>query len=213
MDAHHPGPCPTKVVCGFSDFTALLEAFRGQPQVTALHGPSSLTFRDEVSKDDKDASWNHLIGVLGGEQLLIAGEALEHRFGSTDEVEGELIGGNLTIVCSLLGTPFEPDTAGKILFLEEVGESPYRIYRLLLQLQLAGKLDNLTGIVLGKFTGCTHQAGKGPSVDDVLTVLFDKSPIPVYRTEAFGHQGAISTLPVRKKARLSGAGLSLVEGL
>src|SRR5690606_8935956 len=70
------------------------------------------------------------------------------------KARGRLTGGNLSLVCTLMGTPYEMETDGRILFLEDVNEEPYRIDRFLSQLRLAGKFDRVAGVVLGIFTGC-----------------------------------------------------------
>ena len=117
--------------------------------------------------------------------------------------EGVLLGGNLTLVAALLGTPYLPDLGGAILFVEEVGEPPYRIDRLFAQLRLAGVLDRLGGLVLGQFTGAEPPPNR-PSLS-LAAVLDDYTrplPFPVARGLVYGHVPVKSTIPVGVRARL-----------
>lgn len=95
-----------------------------------------------------------------------------------------LTGGNLSLICALMGTPFEIDTSGKILFLEEVHEEPYAIDRMLTQLQLSGKLDDASGFVLGQWTDCEPEAyADGFTAQEVLEKFFAGSAsrcLPAY---------------------------------
>ena len=129
------------------------------------------------------------------------GEALEAV--RPGRAEGVLLGGNLTMLASLLGTPYLPDLHGAILYLEEVGEPPYRVDRLLAQLRLAGVLENLGGLVLGGFTGCEPPQDR-PSLplDAVLADYTAGLPFPVARGLVYGHFRRKSTLPFGVRARL-----------
>jgi muramoyltetrapeptide carboxypeptidase len=125
-----------------------------------------------------------------------------------------LLGGNLSVLTRLLGTPFLPDLAGAVLVLEDVAEAPYRIDRMLAHLALAGVLDRLGGVVLGRFT---HATADGPSlsVDEVLADYFAARPYPVAAGLAYGHVLPRLTLPWGVRARLAvtprAASLTLLE--
>src|SRR5699024_4279037 len=91
------------------------------------------------------------------------------------KADGDLIGGNLSLIANLLGTPYEIDTKGKILFLEEIEEEPYKIDRMLTQLSLSGKFDDASALVLGSWTNCHSQSyPRGLQVED----LFEKIIAP-----------------------------------
>jgi muramoyltetrapeptide carboxypeptidase len=130
--------------------------------------------------------------------------------------EGVLIGGNLTLLTRLVGTPYLPDLAGAILFLEDVGEEPYRIDGLLAQLNLAGILDRIGGLVLGAFTAASP-ARLGPTLAlrEVFDDYFGEAPYPVARGLVYGHIASKNTLPIGVRARLevgaSRAALSILE--
>src|SRR3989339_1305087 len=120
---------------------------------------------------------------------------------------GKLVGGNLSIVASLIGTKYDVDTKGKIIFLEEVGEEPYRVDRMLTQLIQSGKFDKAAGIVVGVFKDCEPKE-KDPSFStsfSLMEVLFDRLSnlnIPVIYGMSFGHIKNKFTLPIGIKAEL-----------
>jgi muramoyltetrapeptide carboxypeptidase LdcA involved in peptidoglycan recycling len=124
--------------------------------------------------------------------------------GTAGKAEGRLVGGNLTIVCALLGTPFEIQTADRILFLEEVNEEPYRVDRMLTQLWLASKLQQCAGIVLGKFSKSEASNEFNPSynLDEVLRSRLEPLGIPVVAGFQFGHVKSKCTLPVGALAEI-----------
>ncbi len=117
---------------------------------------------------------------------------------------GRLIGGNLSVVNALMGTPYEIQTEGKILFLEDVGEDPYRVDRMLNTLRLAGKFDHAAGIILGEFV--RHETDPkwddDESMDDVLKDYFAKLHVPVLAHFPFGHVRYNATLPEGAMAEL-----------
>ena len=116
--------------------------------------------------------------------------------------EGRLVGGNLSLVAATLGTPYAIDARGAILFLEEVGEVPYRVDRLVSQLRLAGVLDGVAGIALGGFTETGEVEDGHPGVLDVLRDLLGGLGIPVAHGFPFGHVDNNWTLPLGARARL-----------
>src|SRR5256714_1026078 len=89
---------------------------------------------------------------------------------------GRLIGGNLSVMHAMMGTPFEIQTNGKILFIEDVGEAPYRVDRMLQTLRMAGKFDHVAGVILGRFTAREEEAkwDDDESADEVLRDFFGK---------------------------------------
>lgn len=134
-----------KPFIGYSDITYLHLYFNQCHQLITYHGPM---IKDLLLKDPMTN--NHFLETIMGETSF---EMIDVPYfgGSLCPVEGELVGGNLTIICSTLGTPFEINTCNKILFIEEVNEPVYVIDRLLTQLKYSGKLDEVAGIILGDF--------------------------------------------------------------
>jgi muramoyltetrapeptide carboxypeptidase len=135
--------------------------------------------------------------------------------GSTDSAdsaagvaEGPLVGGNLTLLQTLVGTRFAPALDGAILFLEDVGEDLYRVDRTLAHLRLAGWLDRLAGVAVGRFTEMRRLTGDGGmGFDEVLAHYFLPLGIPVLQGLPFGHIDDQWTLPLGVRARLdAGAG-------
>jgi muramoyltetrapeptide carboxypeptidase len=133
-----------KWICGFSDITALHLKLQTL-NVQSIHGTMPVQF----SNSAYHVSAEQLRGVLFGESVTLTATSNHNRSG---KIEGELIGGNLSLLAESLGTSSELQTDNKILILEEVGEYVYRLDRLLVQLKRAGKLDNLSGLVIGHMT-------------------------------------------------------------
>ena len=114
------------------------------------------------------------------------------------KARGRLIGGNFSLVAATMGTPYEVEARGKILFVEDVREAPYRIDRFLSTLKLAGKLDQFEGVILGKFTR-TEKEGEDPSefsIQEVFEQYFADLDIPVIYDFPVGHFKQNATLPV-----------------
>ncbi len=111
--------------------------------------------------------------------------------------EGKLLGGNLSMICSLIGSAYLPDFQNVILFLEDVGEEPYQIDRKLMQLKLAGILEKVSGVIFGKFAGCEPKSeNPSLSIEQILhDVLFDLE-VPVAGELRYGHVDVKYTLPL-----------------
>lgn len=145
-----------KLMCGFSDITALHLAF-ARVGLATLHGPN---LQDGLGQDEplgetaEAAYWFWLAGVGDYPKLQATLAAEGCRVLSPGACAGPVLGGNLAVFCGLIGTPYQPALEGAILFIEDVGEAPYRVDRYLSQLQLAGVFDRLAGVVLGHFTEC-----------------------------------------------------------
>jgi muramoyltetrapeptide carboxypeptidase len=133
------------------------------------------------------------------------------------KAEGTITGGNLSLVTATLGTPFEIDTRGRILFLEDVGEEPYRVDRMLTQLWLSGKLVEAAGVVLGKFTDCRPSDYKPGylntlSVEEVLRTRLEPLKKPCIYGLMIGHIQDNATIPMGVCASLDAdAGRLVIE--
>lgn len=202
-----------KPLVGYSDVTALLCGAAVGAGVASLHGPMVAT-TDEM--DAGEACWEQQRRLLFGEPsgpLPAADDARAVRCGVA---EGPLIGGNLAVLQGLVGTPWLPPLDGALLFLEDIGEAPYRVDRMLTHLQLAGALDRVAGVVLGDFhvEGTALASAYAPMVR-VLEERLATLAVPVARAFPFGHRPGSWTLPFGARARLevraAGATLTLLE--
>lgn len=200
-----------KVIFGYSDITALLIAIYKKTGLVCFHGPVGISTFNEFS-----TKYFRNVLMETPNELELISEILEEKSDdpayaidiiSEGSAEGLLTGGNLSIVASLMGTPYEIDLAGKILFLEEVGEEPYRIDRMLTQILMSGNIDKLKGIALGVFSDCESDE-TNPGFDESFTlkeVLLDrlaKLGIPVIYGLSFGHVSNKFTLPLGVNAKL-----------
>jgi muramoyltetrapeptide carboxypeptidase len=199
-----------KVLIGYSDVTALLYGIYSQTGLVCFHGPVGISTFNEFSTGYLK---NTLVYPHANLELISEAEEVKDKYKtpvviSSGKAQGELIGGNLSIVVSMIGTPYDLDYRGKIIFLEETSEEPYRIDRMLTQMIQAGKFDNAAGIALGIFDKC-EQKEKDPAFSSsfsLLEVLFDRLSglgIPVIYGLSFGHIKNKFTIPVGIKAGLN----------
>lgn len=182
-----PGP-----LWGFSDGTALLAAWRRLGWPAWLAPPLiQLPRLDEDSRTRFVEAWTTgQVAPLSGLRTVAAGEA-----------RGQLAGGNLCVLASLLGTPFEAALGGTIVVLEDVGEAPYRVDRLFTQLRLAGAFAGVAGVVLGDFTGVDDEAGA--VIQELLAAELGQLGVPVAAGLPVGHGSRNAVLPFHQAARLS----------
>ncbi|HNX73435.1 MAG TPA: LD-carboxypeptidase [Spirochaetales bacterium] len=154
-----------KILLGYSDITALHVALSQVCHLVTFHGP--MPSSDMIPEMDNWTETSLRRAIFSTDPLGAIRNPDDSRMLDTlvpGRARGELVGGNLSLLASGLGTPWEIDTRGKILFLEDVDEAPYRVDRMLNQLKLAGKLDECAGIVLGMWTRCVAPEGK-PSLE------------------------------------------------
>jgi muramoyltetrapeptide carboxypeptidase len=163
----------------------------------------------DIARGMSDRAKEHFWQILTGEKKhwsVNLGDAV--RSGKS---EGPMMGGCLSLLETTLGTPYEIDTTGTLLFLEDVGEKPYRIERMLTHLKLAGKFDRLAGLVFGDFTQCD---GEGPrDIGTVIAEIFHDAPYPVVMGLPAGHGAENLAFPLGVRMSLDGdlRTLSLLE--
>ncbi len=183
---------------GHSDFTAVQMALHAKGGVSTFAGPV-LADLGAVSPDP--FTWQHF------RQTLTAGEG-NATWSTTStasiDVEGPLWGGNLAVLCSLLGTPYFPQIDDGVLFVEDVGEPPFRIERLLYQLHLSGVLGRQRALVLGDFSDCRPGGARdnGYDLDTAFAQIRAVVGVPVIDGLPHGHAGRQLTLPFGAPARL-----------
>ena len=207
-----------KIFIGYSDITALLLAIYARTGLVTFHGPDGLSAWSRFTAD-------------GFRRVLIGGEAvtmqnpprdgsgliqLEDRVRTITpgKARGRLVGGNLTILTSLLGTPYLPSFDGHILFVEDIGEGIYRIDRMLTQLRLAGVLGQIAGFVFGKCTRCNPESDYGSfTLAEVIDGHIQPLGIPAWQGAMIGHIEDKYTLPLGVEAEIdAGAGtITLLE--
>ncbi len=201
-----------KIIMGYSDITALLIAIEQISGLITFHGPVASShfdpfttecFLKTVFASTEEKTKPKVLAVTDDSLITLCnGVAI-----------GRLVGGNLSMVVSTLGTPYEIDTAGAILFLEEVSEEPYKIDRMLTQLWLAGKLHQCAGIALGQFKNC--EATKRSDIElsftlrQVLAQRISTLNIPAAYGLPFGHVKSKMTLPIGIQAKLDATKKSL----
>jgi muramoyltetrapeptide carboxypeptidase len=197
-----------KALIGFSDITALLNAITRSTGVVTFHGPVARSSMTSFSRShfERVLSSDAAAGVLS--RAPAPADVLvpqENRVVTLypGVAEGRLVGGNLTLLQCLIGTPYLPDLSGAILFLEDVGEDLYRVDRMLAHLRLTGGLRRLAGVAIGHFTELKRSAPDGAlGYDEVLANYFQPLGVPVAYGFPIGHIDEQWTIPIGIHARL-----------
>jgi muramoyltetrapeptide carboxypeptidase len=182
-----------KIFVGFSDITVLHHLINARCGLTTFHGPMVTTIGN-APKITCQAFRDILTSPASITIAAGAGKVIRPGEGA-----GIVAGGNLAMICHLLGTPLQPDFAGRLLFLEEVNEAPYRIDRMLRQMQLAGCFDAVAGVVMGDFVDC----GEPQIIAETIAAVFENCPFPVLSGFPIGHGRVNHTLPLGVEAVLT----------
>jgi muramoyltetrapeptide carboxypeptidase len=179
-----------KIFVGFSDLTAILIALYKECGLVTIHGPT-------LTNLPNDENWEHLSRLITTSQRPQV--SFQHGNVIKDgKARGTLLGGNLSTLCSLLDTPYAPSFDGMILFVEEKGESPYRLDRMLTQLLLTDRLKAVAGLAIGKMVDC----GEKEEVDSLLYERLAGLPVPVATGLPVGHGGENISIPLGLPALL-----------
>lgn len=189
-----------KMLIGFSDLTVLLTAIQQQTGLITFHGPMLTT----LARNDRDSQEGFFDLLTGRPNPVSKIKGLEILKGG--EARGRLLPGNLTSLVHLLGTPWEPEWRDTILVLEDIGEAPYRIDRLLTQLSAAGRLEQIAGLVLGDFDQC----GEVELIWQRALDLLGHRPIPLWANFPCGHGSRNQILPVGIEVQLDSSAGRLV---
>lgn len=173
-----------KIFMGYSDITGLHVAFNRICRMVTYHGPMALSSFAKVKGNKvkfekytyeslrKNLFTNEAPGLVENPK----GEAMESLVGG--KAEGEIIGGNLSLLAATLGSPYEVDAKGKILFIEDIGEPLYKIDRMLTSLALAGKFKDCAGVILGTWIDCLQQGSDEEDTDSHLKEVFKEIIAP-----------------------------------
>ena len=196
-----------KIILGFSDMTSLLNAIYQKTGLITFHGPVGNSSWEKFSLN----SFQDMV-CRGGDSFQKPELPQLQLFSAwqNGKATGELIGGNLTVFCSLLGTPYWPSCAGKILFLEDTHEEPYRIDRMLNSLRLAGVFNEVSGIIFGQFNDCNAENPlESFTLEEVVRHQLKGYSFPVIWGAPIGHVKNKWTLPIGVKALMDADGLSV----
>ena len=195
-----------KIFVGYSDITALQMAIYSQTGLITFAGPMvAVDFgTEQINPFAEENFWNMLtsnkkVGKIlnpNNEKLFILNKG---------RGEGKLIGGNLAVLVSLLGSKYIPFFKDSILFIEEIGESPYRVDRMLNQLKLSGILKSINGILLGRFVDCyeTDTEKRSLTLNEVIADYFSDMKVPVMYNFIHGHVDNTLTVPIGAKSKIN----------
>lgn len=187
-----------KWLVGYSDIT-ILHVYMNNLGVATVHGAMPRYFFDEPGLPTENL--NSLMQLLANESIQYSVKT--ERANKPGKVRGELVGGNLSIISSLQGTKYEIDTFGKILFLEDIDEFLYHTDRMVHQLKLSGKLDNLAGLILGDFTDMKdNESPFGKTVEEIVLEAVEEFGYPVCFGFPAGHNKKNLPLVFGKKWEL-----------
>jgi len=198
-----------KVFLGSSDITAILIAMHVQTGLVGFHGANASQNLSEYTL----AEFKKILVNPATNSYIGQPPTVEKRKGFVERknritrftggiATGRLIGGNLSLIATLIGTPYEPDFRDCILFLEDVNEAPYRIDRMLTQLWLAGKLQQVAGIAFGTFTKTDDDSGNTFSIEEVIRMRCESLGVPVIRGLMIGHVQDKTVVPIGIEAEL-----------
>lgn len=196
-----------KILLGYSDITALHSAIHAKTGLISFHGPNGTGSWNSFNADQFrrvffERELMHYENVIEARDELAprTNRIITIRGGKT---QGEIIGGNLSVLTSLAGSPYLPDFSNKILFVEDVQEAPYRIDRMLSTLKLMGALDKLAGFIFGDCSGCNPIGGYGwLTMDQIFDDHIKPLNIPAYRGAMIGHIKQQFIVPVGAKVEM-----------
>ena len=206
-----PKSLPLKPLIGFSDITTLQIYLWQKHRWTGFYGPMLAAGLDHGAGApggyDELSFRSALTKTSGAWTIPLQGEILQ-----PGSAEGLVLGGATTLLEATLGTPWELDTDGAILILEDRAMKPYQIDRVLMHLKHAGKLSKIRGLVLGDFPDCEPPVAGSPSVRDVCARILAPLGIPIIFGAPIGHTArSILTVPLGVRARLNAEGSGTLE--
>ena len=193
-----------KIFIGFSDITALHIAFNQLANLITFHTPNpmyGLGSKKGLDPISELYFWSLLMNSDDNYEIPfdLYGDSLKVQTMVPGIASGKLVGGNLSLICSTMGSVYEAKTMGSILFIEDVGEAPYRIDRYLSELKLAGKLDRVNGIIIGRFSRREAEAPDRSTdfkMHQVFQQYFSKMKVPVIFNFPSGHGSKNVSLPL-----------------
>lgn len=196
-----------KFFCGFSDITILLNYFAKNGLIT-FHGPMiNSNFKDNITLE----SFVNVCSSTNDNYTYDFSHIDNLKIFNPSSFSGNIVGGNLSMICSSIGTPYEVSTKNSILLLEEINESPYAIDRMLTQLILNKKFKTCKGIIIGHMTGCTPiNQNNTLTIDQIIADRLEPLNIPILYGAPFGHDYPNLTIPIGCKAYFNINSMNLV---
>lgn len=181
-----------KIIIGYSDITSLLLAIDARSRIVTFHGPVATSTWNEFTVD-------YLKRVLFGSEAVTM-QNLHAEVGleviTSGKARGKLVGGNLSVLCAMLGSPYLPAWNRRILFVEDIGEDVYRIDRMLIQLKNAGVLNHISGFIFGQCTNCKPGDEPTFTLMQVLKDHIQPLGIPAWYGSMIGHIKDKFTMPL-----------------
>ena len=182
-----------KVFVGYSDITALELAIFAKTGMVTFYGPM---LAPEPDGEVDVSSLDNLLPILSSQKGGYRFEFAKEDVISSGTASGILVGGCLSLFCSLLGSPYLPDLNDVLLFLEDTHEEPYRIDRMLTHIKISGVFNKVNGVLFGNFSHCEPREVGSPTVDNVINDIFYDIAIPVIKNVSFGHIKDKITIPI-----------------
>ncbi|MCY6960636.1 S66 peptidase family protein [Clostridium brassicae] len=190
-----------KIFMGFSDITTLLNTLSSKCGFITFHGPMGSS---NLEDEETFKSFLNTITKCNRPYALDTWTKAPIDYVNKGCAQGKLVGGNLSLIISTLGTPYEIDTKDNILFIEDVKEPPYSIDRMLTQLHLSGKLKECRGVIIGQFTDCTlSDYTKSLNLEQILEDRILSLNKPTVLNFMSGHDYPKLTLPIGAKAKIN----------
>lgn len=193
-----------KIFLGFSDITALHIAFLEKCGLATFHGPMATRWGAEFGDGfTKESLMSAIAEAKPMGDLVNTPDYHARKTVNPGCAEGILVGGNLSLIAGTIGTPYELDTKGRILFIEEIGEKTYCVDRMMTQLRLAGKFDDCAGVVFGDFCDCPVEYPEfGLTLDEIICDVAAPCTKPMFTGLQAGHLAPKLTLPLGAYCRM-----------
>ncbi|MBR5641694.1 MAG: LD-carboxypeptidase [Firmicutes bacterium] len=191
-----------KLFCGYSDITSLHLAMNRFAGLVTIHGEVLTALNAGVTPYTKDHWLRCMTTTEECREITVADPAKFLTTVAPGKAEGEVLGGNLSLLAASCGTFYQPDFKGKILFFEELNEEPYAVDRYLAQMRNCGMFEGLKGVVIGECEACTDHSGYYPDVVDTFRYYFADLGVPCLYGLPLGHTKDQAALPLGVKVRL-----------
>ena len=184
-----------KIFLGYSDITSYLISITQRSELVTFHGPMLSSYKDGFV----DYNFNQMINILSGKRnaQIIAPKTMEPHILKAGNAVGPLLGGNLTLMINRLGTNDAYDTTNAILFLEDLNEYYYSFERMLIHMQKAGMLDNISGLIIGELINIKDEdISFSKSTDEIVMDICGEMDFPIVTNFPCGHGFYQATLPI-----------------
>ena len=200
-----------KIFVGYSDITALHIALLEKANLATFHGPMAVSDASSHPLDEYTREMMYRV-LMNAEPAGELRNPPEYARGTVNPgaCEGQLVGGNLTLIAGTIGTSWQLDTTGRIIFIEDVGERTYCLDRMLTQMRLAGMFERCAGVVFGDFADCPVEYPEfGCTLEEIIRDVVAPSGKPIMTGLRCGHCTPKLTLPLGAKCRLDATARTL----